>query len=230
MMKVSSNQDNLPGRPIIQNLDNNNVTNFEKIKLVQDYIECFEYNYSGKPFLQLKKSWGASQLLSATKELIRISLPIQCVEAVFIASVLTRNMTYVDRIPISFKSIFGGTIHRHIVMAVRCEDGMWGSIGISRRENLMFKFPQYNSLMDLIHDFEVSYQACFHTLVTVYIGLCLPRIYESDRPIKWRALKLRLRSTDREILRSKVDNFCIHMNQWTEDYNSTGELMMEELE
>ena len=38
-----------------------------------------------------------------------------------------------DRVPLSFKTKFAhGTVHRHIVLAVRY-DGKWGALGISRR-------------------------------------------------------------------------------------------------
>lgn len=66
----------------------------------------FEYNYSGKPFLKLKKSGGPSHIDFCVKELIRISLPIQCVEAVFIACRLTAELETIERVPLSFKSVF----------------------------------------------------------------------------------------------------------------------------
>ena len=52
-------------------------------------IEDFEYNYSGKPFLKLKKTGGADHIEFAAKNLIKMSLPIQCVEAVFLGIYLT---------------------------------------------------------------------------------------------------------------------------------------------
>lgn len=66
----------------------------------------FEYNYSGKPFLKLKKSGGPAHIDFCVKELIRISLPIQCVEAVFIACRLTAELETIERVPLSFKSVF----------------------------------------------------------------------------------------------------------------------------
>lgn len=47
------------------------------------------------------------------------ALPIQCVEAVFLAIHFTHGLLDVDRIPVSFKSSVGGHMFRHIVLAVR---------------------------------------------------------------------------------------------------------------
>lgn len=56
--------------------------------------------------MRLKKSGGPAHIEFCAKELIRISLPIQCVEAVFIACHLTAEMTAIKRVPLSFKSVF----------------------------------------------------------------------------------------------------------------------------
>jgi Vasohibin len=55
-----------------------------------------------------------------------------------------------------------GVTHRHIVLAVRLEE-KWGAIGISRRDCLMKKKMNFDSLTDLIREFESSYVSnmCF---------------------------------------------------------------------
>lgn len=55
-----------------------------------------------------------------------------------------------------------GVTHRHIVLAVRLEE-KWGAIGISRRDCLMKKKINFDSLTDLIREFESSYVSgtCF---------------------------------------------------------------------
>jgi Vasohibin len=55
-----------------------------------------------------------------------------------------------------------GVTHRHIVLAVRLEE-KWGAIGISRRDCLMKKKTNFDSLTDLIREFESSYvsETCF---------------------------------------------------------------------
>lgn len=44
----------------------------------------------------------------------------------------------VDRFPISFKSYFQGNAHRHVVLGLHC-CGKYGAIGMSRRDDLMYK-------------------------------------------------------------------------------------------
>ena len=150
-----------PDSPRMPNLSDPTVSNFDKLQQIQTYIEEFEYNYSGKPFLKLNKAGGAKHLQTSALELIRMALPIQCVEALFIGCWLSKDMHAVDRLPLSFKSIFQGNVHRHIVMAIRCE-GKWGAIGISRRSNLMDKPIVYNSLIMLIKEYEMSYVSLNH--------------------------------------------------------------------
>lgn len=157
MMSTSHiHQPAAPQRPHLPDVGKNLVSDTTKVQQIQAYIEEFEYNYSGKPFLKLNKNGGAKHLQTAAQELIRLSLPIQCVEAVFIGCWLSKDMLLADRVPLSFKSRFRGNIHRHIVLAVRCQ-GKWGAIGISRRPNLMYKPVQYDSLVQMIQDYEASY-------------------------------------------------------------------------
>lgn len=49
----------------------------------------FQYNYSGRSFLKLRKNGGADHMKLAVQKLIALSLPIQCVEAVFISGYLS---------------------------------------------------------------------------------------------------------------------------------------------
>ena len=145
-----------PASPRMPVLNDPTISDVDKLQQIQTYIEEFEYNYSGKPFLKLNKAGGAKHLQTSALELIRMALPIQCVEALFIGCWLSKDMRTVDRLPLSFKSIFQGNVHRHIVMAIRC-DGKWGAIGISRRSNLMDKPIVYDSLIMLIREYEMSY-------------------------------------------------------------------------
>ena len=100
-----------------------------------------------------------------------------------------------DRVPLSFKTKFAhGTVHRHIVLAVRYA-GHWGALGISRRcvrlvsasvwamcgpcvlsvgslnltltihvfrTSLMSKPVRFSSLADLVEEYRVSYEECYH--------------------------------------------------------------------
>jgi tubulinyl-Tyr carboxypeptidase len=185
-------RDDLPDPPTIALVpDLAGFSVYEIVKKVQAFIEHFQYNYTGKPFIRMNKSRGVSHIHNVSKQLIKEALPIQCVEAVFLGTTLTSGMHDIIRVPLSFKSKFiKGTVHRHIVLAIKF-DGKWGAIGISRRSSLMNKPIKFNSLAELVKEFDASYEACYHRLVTVYIGLPLPHDKFVDHPIKWRATKIR---------------------------------------
>eukprot|EP01039_Chlorochromonas_danica_P020449 gene20449-24971_t len=99
---------------------------------VQSFINAFQYNYTSHPFVKPKKTGGSRHMGEIYERLLALSLPIQCVEAVFIASILTAPFKDVQRLPLSFESKCEGHLYKHIVLAV-CGEGKWGSLGISRR-------------------------------------------------------------------------------------------------
>lgn len=181
----------------------------DRLKIIQLFVEQFEYNYSGKPFFKMKKSGGAFHIQSVAKQLIKAGLPIQCVEAVFISTYVSRGMTAVVRIPMSFKSQFIDGVHRHIVNVVYF-DGKWGALGISRRDCLMYKPLQFSSLADLIDEFRVSYNSVFHQLLVVYLGLPFPHSFQLDSPIAWRHLKLKIKNKDVRLNdnANKIEKYC----------------------
>lgn len=43
-----------------------------------------------------------------------------------------------ERFPISFKTQFNGNFHRHVVLGIY-HGGRYGALGMSRREDLMYK-------------------------------------------------------------------------------------------
>ena len=76
--------------------------------------------------------------MDTAKEMIQEALPIKCLEAIILGTYLTNGLSGVDRFPISFKSSFLGNTHRHVVLGVY-HNGYYGSIGMSRRRDLMYK-------------------------------------------------------------------------------------------
>lgn len=196
----------------------------QRLYAIQRFVESFEYNYTGKPFLVMKKSRGASHVNTCAKQIIRAALPIQCVEAVFLASYLSSTMYDIDRVPLSFKSKFKDGVHRHIVLAVRL-NGKWGSLGISRRANLMNKPIKFDTLFQLVKEFERSYEEVYHRLLTVYIGLPMPqdKIF-SDRPIKWRATKIRIYRNDPADVEQMITHFTDNMKLLNDYYILNGSL------
>lgn len=172
-----------------------------KLEAIQQFINKFEYNYSGKPFVKMKRTLGADHVFSCAEEIMTVALPIQCVEATFIGLYLTCGHLSLTRIPLSFKSCFQDGPHRHMVLAVRTADGMWGTLGISRRQDLMNKPCVYNSLFELVLEFKRSYECNFHRLCTVYVGLPFTHQMVSNSGhahgreapvVQWKALKMKL--------------------------------------
>ncbi len=48
-------------------------------------------------------------------------------------------MEDIERIPVSFKSKFGGKVYRHIILAVHhIPSDKYGAIGLSRKADLMY--------------------------------------------------------------------------------------------
>ena len=199
----------------------------EHVGRIQSFIESFEYNYSGKPFLSMKKSRGMAHISSVSRQLLREALPIQCVEAVFLGTYLTAGMSSLERIPLSFKTKFvRGTVHRHIVLAVR-HAGKWGALGISRRSTLMNKDIVFDTLADLVENYRASYEACYHKLLTVYIGLPFPHDLFVDHQIKWRATKIRVYGMESSSVRAQINSFSSSCQDLAEYFRRQGTLPAE---
>lgn len=195
----------------------------QKIDLVQRFITSFQYNYSGQPFVKMIKRRGMSHISSCAKEIIRLGLPIQCMEAVFLGCYLTADFVGLDRLPLSFKSKCESNTYRHIVLALRHEN-KWGAVGLSRRSNLMFKEMTYPSLCDLIQEYKSAYAACGHRLIKIYIGLPFSHDIHCDMAVLWRVFKHTTYDCDFEDLRIKLDSFASNMIKTFEFFRREGML------
>ncbi|CAM9311096.1 unnamed protein product, partial [Pylaiella littoralis] len=159
-----------------------------KLKLIQAYITSLEYNYTGEEFFVKKKDRGFRHVTSTAKLIIREALPIQCVEAVFVGAYLTADMTEVDRFPVCFRSSLDGRVYRHIILAVRSEK-VWGALGLSRRDTLMYKELKYELFSELMNDFRNSYAGNWHRLEHIWVGFPLPHDISSNLPVKWKVMR-----------------------------------------
>jgi hypothetical protein len=199
---VPGNRD-LPRRPVPQLplLTNHKGSVQERLADVQKYINCLEYNHTGVSYVRKRRDRGAAHVMITAKELIRESLPIQCVEAVFIALYLTHDMHDVlTTYPLSFKSQVNGQVYRHIVLAVTTGNKQWGALGISRCDTLQYKPLTYSSLAALVSDYKASYEDVCHELQKVYVGLPFGKdAHSSSAPVKWRALTLSMKSSWAEV-------------------------------
>jgi hypothetical protein len=116
-------------------------------------------------------------------------LPIQCLEAVFLGAYLTAGLPEIDRFPVSFKSMTGDTVHRHIVLAVRHQHALqtkWGSLGLSRVDGLMYKELKFPSLSALIQDYCNEFARVYHSVVKVYVGFPFSHDIHSSEKVEWR--------------------------------------------
>ncbi|KAJ0026532.1 hypothetical protein NQD34_017532 [Periophthalmus magnuspinnatus] len=157
--------------------------------VVQNYMKALQYNHTGTQFFEIKKSRPLCGLMETAREMIRESLPIKCLEAVILGVYLTNGLTSLERFPISFKTQFSGHCFHHVVLGVYC-NGRYGSLGMSRRQDLMDKPLSYRTLGDLVGEFESSYKRYQHTIKKVKIGLYVPHDPHVFQPIEWKHLVL----------------------------------------
>ncbi|KAI4889822.1 hypothetical protein NFI96_032465 [Prochilodus magdalenae] len=168
-------------------------------------------------------------LMETAREMIRESLPIKCLEAVilgmypfiicyidllspfylykaevFAANYLTNGLTSVERFPISFKTQFSGHHFHHVVLGVYC-NGRYGTLGMSRRADLMDKALSFRTLSELVFEFEDSYRRYQHTMKKVKIGLYVPHNPHVFQPIEWKYLVLNPCRQGREDIRKELE-------------------------
>ncbi|KAJ8355819.1 hypothetical protein SKAU_G00186130 [Synaphobranchus kaupii] len=159
------------------------------LQAVQNYMKMLQYNHTGTQFFEIRKTRPLSGLMETAREMIRESLPIKCLEAVILGIYLTNGLTSVERFPISFKTQFSGNHFHHVVLGVYC-NGRYGTLGMSRRADLMDKTLTFRTLSELVFDFEDSYRRYQHTIKKVKIGLYVPHDPHVFQPIEWKYLVL----------------------------------------
>ncbi|KAG7237255.1 hypothetical protein INR49_032588 [Caranx melampygus] len=143
-------------------------------------------------------------LMDIAKEMTREALPIKCLEAVILGIYLTNNMPGVERFPLSFKSQFSGNHFHHIVLGVH-SGGRFGALGMSRREDLMFKPLEFRTLMDLVQEFDGAYRGYWHTLHKVKIGQYVSHDPHSVEQIEWKHSILDVDKLTKEELRKELE-------------------------
>lgn len=219
------NDDNLPSPPASPIPPEMHAAYNTKQKLyaIQKFIESFQYNYTGQPFVRMQKNRGMHHVTLCAKQIIRAALPIQCVEAVFIGCLLTAGLIQLDRVPLSFKSKHDSNTYRHIVLAIRYE-GKWGALGISRRSKLMNKDIRFESLYDMVEDYRRCYAQCGHRMVGVYLGLPFSHDVYSDMPIKWKVLKVKTYAQDADATAKELNQFASQMGRMFEYFRREGTL------
>lgn len=176
----------------------------QRLEAIQKYIRDLQYNHTGTQFFEIKKSRPLTALMDIAKEMTREALPIKCLEAVILGIYLTNNMPGVERFPLSFQSQFSGNHFHHIVLGVH-SGGRFGALGISRREDLMFKPLELRTLMDLVLDFEAAYRGYWHRLRKIRIGQYVSHDPHSVEQIEWKHSVLDVEKLSREELRKELE-------------------------
>ena len=125
-------------------------------------------------------------------------------------SYLTNGQPSIERFPISFKTYFSGNYFHHVVLGIYC-NGRYGSLGMSRRAELMDKPLTFRTLSDLIFDFEDSYKKYLHTVKKVKIGLYVPHEPHSFQPIEWKQLVLNVSKMLRADIRKELEKYARDM-------------------
>jgi len=134
----------------------------------------------------VNKNRSFKSIANTAKEILKEGLPIQCLEAVFLAAYLTAGLPNLDRFPISFKTTAGSSTHRHIVLGVRHHQQKWGAMGLSRCDKLRNKEVKFDSLSDLVLDYCREFQNVFHKVVKVNVGFPLTHDIHSSERVEWR--------------------------------------------
>ncbi|XP_043999595.1 tubulinyl-Tyr carboxypeptidase 1 [Gambusia affinis] len=176
----------------------------QRLEAIQKYIRELQYNHTGTQFFEIKKSRPLTALMDIAKEMTREALPIKCLEAVILAIHLTNNMPGVERFPLSFKSHFSGNHFYHIVLGVH-SGGRFGALGMSRRDDLMFKPLEFRTLMDLVQEFEGAYRGYWHTLRKIKIGQYVSHDPHSVEQIEWKHSILDVDKLSKEELRKELE-------------------------
>ncbi|KAL5463236.1 hypothetical protein EMCRGX_G032116 [Ephydatia muelleri] len=178
----------------------------QSILAVQTYLNELQYNHTGTQFFEIRKSRPLSRLMESAKEIIRESLPIKCLEAVVVALYLTSPLTSVHRTALSFKSKQGDLYFRHVVLAVH-SGSSYGALGLSRRQELMYKPLEYKSLYDLVREFIECYKKCNHTVVKVCLSAIVVHDLHSCEQIQWKHLTMRNGDLQDDILKRQLEKF-----------------------
>ncbi|KAF6133658.1 vasohibin 1 [Phyllostomus discolor] len=182
----------------------------ERLEAVQRYIRELQYNHTGTQFFEIKKSRPLTGLMDLAKEMTKEALPIKCLEAVILGIYLTNSMPTLERFPISFKTHFSGNYFRHIVLGVNF-GGRYGALGMSRREDLMYKPPAFRTLSELVLDYEAAYGRCWHVLKKVKLGQCVSHDPHSVEQIEWKHSVLDVEKLGREDFRKELERHARDM-------------------
>lgn len=103
-------------------------------------------------------------LLKTAKDMIQMSMPIKCLEAVILAIHLTNEVQSLERFTLTFKSQQNGLTYYHTVLGLFYR-GRYGAIGLSRKDDLMSRPIEFEDLSAMLLSFNEAYMNGFWTWV-----------------------------------------------------------------
>ncbi|GAB5355384.1 hypothetical protein AAMO2058_000201000 [Amorphochlora amoebiformis] len=191
---------------------------------IQKFIESFEYNFIGKEFFPPDKRWPLHRVMNLAKTIIKDALPIKCLEATMLSIYMTRDMPNdLDRIALRFGTTVGGQVYWHIVLAVCTSKGKWGSLGLSRRPDLMYKKLKYDSLADLVEDFKGAYEKIGHRIVKITVGLPIGNLSASVERVYYHFLVVPItKHTKWDGIRTVLSKYTKAMHRLLKQVKTTG--------
>eukprot|EP00756_Hemistasia_phaeocysticola_P002120 Hpha_TRINITY_DN11465_c0_g1::TRINITY_DN11465_c0_g1_i1::g.137606::m.137606 len=168
----------------------------EGVAAVGELLAGFTYNSFGATHDVTKKRRVGALLLTA-QEIAQRSTTAQCVEAAFVALMLTQRFPLLTRFGLSFTSRLtqdgpegeAGRVYKHIVLGVRLRR-RFGALGISRAGGLMSKPLAFGSLAELVAAFAEVYHREGHEVIAVKVGRHIPTTSLAATP-QWRGVKFR---------------------------------------
>lgn len=168
-----------------------------KLELVQKFLSELKYNHTGTQFFEIRKDRPLCGLMESAKEIIRESLPIKCLEATILALHLTNGIPGLQRFAIGFKTQINKSWLSHVVLGIY-NNGKFGALGLSRRDDLMYKPLLFTTLHDLIENFEKCYNKYFHVLRKIKISYPIAHDPHSYERINWKYLTLNMDKLTKE--------------------------------
>ncbi|KAI6646335.1 Vasohibin-2 [Oopsacas minuta] len=178
----------------------------QKISLIQQYLLQLEYNHTGMQYFEVIKNRPISRLVDTARDIIRESLPIKCLEAVILSIFLLASIDNLKMFVIGFKSEFKDKTHRHVVLGIFSE-GRFGTVGLSRRPELMYKPMKYETLTDLLMEFIESYKECGHKVVKIDLSNGITHDLCSCEVIQWKFLTIIMREATLEELKKQLAKY-----------------------
>ncbi|KAG0621794.1 hypothetical protein M758_3G048900 [Ceratodon purpureus] len=90
-----------------------------RLKAVGQYIASFEYSLHPQTNFNSQKQRPLFLIMETAKTIINAPQPIKCVEAVFVALLLTAGLPDVERFPLSFQTVLDDQVAYRVLLNIK---------------------------------------------------------------------------------------------------------------